>query len=103
MSKELMNLAPHEWLLYIMHGGGVEISKNESVRDDFGRIVGTIVTSEVHFPTLRERMEAARIAAPFFASKSLRPKQDPKLLQSALENLCLLPQVEEMFNETNDR
>lgn len=59
-AENKQGLLPHEWLLAVMNGEAFDHREP----DDDGNVKITKV-----YPTWRERLEAARVAAPYFAPK----------------------------------
>ena len=62
-------LLPHEWLLAVVRGEPIEQRRIEVTYDDQGNIEAEEVRSIEVFPTLSERIDAAKAVAPYYAPK----------------------------------
>ncbi len=60
---------PHEWLLSVARGDAIEQKRYEIVRDKDGNEIDKIVMTEMIYPDIGLRMDAAKAAAPFYAPK----------------------------------
>lgn len=58
---------PHLWLLRIMHGAPVKV--REIVEEEINGVIRTETVERLEYPTLADRIDAAKAAAPYFAPK----------------------------------
>ena len=65
----LSGMLPHEWLLKVMRGEGIEQRYWEVTRDKKGNEINRTLKMQVVYPMFSERMDAAKSAAPFFAAR----------------------------------
>ena len=62
-------ILPHEWLLMIVRGEGIEQKTCETIYDEDGLEVEKILRTEIIYPDLHMRIDAAKAAAPFYAPR----------------------------------
>lgn len=89
-SEEDEQLMPHEWLVRVMNGHPVRQMVREKYLDENGYEVDDYHEALV-YPTLDQRMKAAKEAAPYYAPKLNAHKQmvrDTTTIDEAIRRLA---------------
>lgn len=62
-------MLPHEWLLLVVRGEPVEQTRWEVTRNRAGKELKRELITEMVYPSLDARIDAAKAVAPYFAPK----------------------------------
>ena len=62
-------LLPHEWLLKVSRGEGIEHTRWNITRDEDGNEISRELVSEIVYAEFPIRIDAAKAASPFYAAK----------------------------------
>lgn len=65
----MLDLQPHVFLAQIASGQPVEVKNVLYKRDDFGDVTDKIEQTELFYPSIEQRIDCAKAAAPYFAAK----------------------------------
>jgi hypothetical protein len=83
----VLDLQPHEFLAKIAAGHPFEIINVLYKRDDFGDVVDKIERAELVYPTIEQRIDCAKAAAPYYAPKLGNHITEPATSGELINNL----------------
>ncbi len=83
----MLNLLPHEFLARIADGHPFEIVNVLYKRDDFGDVVEKLEQKELVYPTIDQRIDCAKAAAPYYAAKLGNHISEPATSGELINNL----------------
>ncbi len=69
LAAQATGLLPHEWLLKVSRGEGIEHKRREIIHNINGVVISDKVVTEIIYADFETRVDAAKAAAPFYAPK----------------------------------